>query len=93
MGVGCQSKEDAAIAARESSIKTITINEEAHYESYNKILEEWLQKGIIEEVLLEDAKNGLHYLTHKPIIKESSATAKKHVEQGRLCEKAGLRNL
>nr|XP_022907792.1 uncharacterized protein LOC111419242 [Onthophagus taurus] len=45
-------------------------------ESYDNIFQEWLSEGIIEEVLEDSRTNVAHYLPHRPVVKEDSATTK-----------------
>lgn len=44
------------------------------FDSYDLILKEWLDEGIIEEVPEEQMDSTSHYLPHRPVLKESSTT-------------------
>ena len=47
-----------------------------HFLPYNKILEEQLKSGFIEEVtaVTEEPRNACHYIPHHPVIRESPTT-------------------
>ncbi|CAH2091751.1 unnamed protein product [Euphydryas editha] len=64
-----------AIRRLESTTKKLTAS--GKYDDYNNILGEWERSGIIEEVPVEENnKEGVHYLPHRAVTKESSLTTK-----------------
>ncbi|XP_072380711.1 uncharacterized protein [Diabrotica undecimpunctata] len=46
------------------------------FESYNFIFNEWLNEGVIEIVNNPEENNCVHYLPHRPVIKNNSETTK-----------------
>ncbi|XP_050500674.1 uncharacterized protein LOC126880664 [Diabrotica virgifera virgifera] len=46
------------------------------FESYNLIFNEWLNEGVIEIVNNPEENNCVHYLPHRPVIKNTSETTK-----------------
>ncbi|XP_050505406.1 uncharacterized protein LOC126883782 [Diabrotica virgifera virgifera] len=46
------------------------------FESYNLIFNEWLNEGVIEIVNNPEENNCVHYLPHRPVIKNTSETKK-----------------
>ncbi|XP_072384746.1 uncharacterized protein [Diabrotica undecimpunctata] len=46
------------------------------FESYNFIFNEWLNEGVIEIVNNPEENNCVHYLPHRPVIKNNSKTTK-----------------
>lgn len=46
------------------------------YEAYDLVFHEWLEEKIIEIVEDDEKMSGKHYLPHRPVFKEGSATTK-----------------
>ena len=47
------------------------------FETYNKIIKDQLESGVIEEVSNHDHNAGdVHYLSHRPVIREDKVTTK-----------------
>ncbi|XP_045451223.1 uncharacterized protein LOC123660165 [Melitaea cinxia] len=70
-----QSNEQLAIRRLESITKKLTAS--GKFDDYNNVLGEWERSGIIEEVPVEEKnKEGVHYLPHRAVMKESSLTTK-----------------
>ncbi|GFX58747.1 integrase catalytic domain-containing protein [Trichonephila clavipes] len=53
--------------------KTICVDISGRYEEYQDVLDLWLSGKIIEEVN-DDKENFVHYLPHRPVIKENSTS-------------------
>lgn len=68
--------DNLAIAKRrlENTIKKLKVNRK--YDSYSEILREWVAADIIEVVGSPERTSPVHYLPHRAVIKESSATTK-----------------
>ncbi|XP_031350458.1 uncharacterized protein LOC116176124 [Photinus pyralis] len=43
---------------------------------YNKVFQEWLDEGIIEQVHKQEKSDFVHYIPHRPVIKSASVTTK-----------------
>ncbi|XP_055938030.1 uncharacterized protein LOC129968202 [Argiope bruennichi] len=50
------------------------LKEENLYDDYNQIFEEWAREGIIEEIPKHEIHLLAHYLPHRHVVKENSAT-------------------
>ncbi|GFV29822.1 uncharacterized protein TNCV_1926471 [Trichonephila clavipes] len=44
-------------------------------EKYHEVFREWLAEGVIEEIPGKELPVRTHYLPHRPVIKETSATS------------------
>ncbi|GFT17053.1 uncharacterized protein TNCV_4737981 [Trichonephila clavipes] len=44
-------------------------------EKYHEVFREWLAEGVIEEIHGKELSVRTHYLPHRPVIKETSATS------------------
>lgn len=63
-----------------------------HVEEYGAVFQDWLSKGIIE-IAPEVPRNGVHYLPHRAVIKESSASTKIRPVYDASAKKKGMLSL
>lgn len=68
--------ENYSIAEKRLNITVKKLKDGNLFDVYENIFKEWCTDGIIEEVPDNEIKNKGHYLPHRPVIKENSATTK-----------------
>ncbi|CAG7831255.1 unnamed protein product, partial [Allacma fusca] len=64
------------IAVRRLATTTNKLVTMGHFDTYNQVLEEWLELGIIEKVPRDEISHFGHYLPHRAVIKPGSLTTK-----------------
>ncbi|XP_050517463.1 uncharacterized protein LOC126892072 [Diabrotica virgifera virgifera] len=70
-------KVDNLVVARRRLDTTLNKLKKSNlFESYNLIFNEWLNEGVIEIVNNPEENNCVHYLPHRPVIKNTSGTTK-----------------
>ncbi|XP_018406252.1 PREDICTED: uncharacterized protein LOC108782470 [Cyphomyrmex costatus] len=67
----CENREIAERRLRNTIVK---LRNDGLLHEYEKVFNEWLEEGIIEEVPAEELSSPGHYLPHRHVVKENSTT-------------------
>ncbi|XP_050508910.1 uncharacterized protein LOC126886109 [Diabrotica virgifera virgifera] len=74
--IRCDNEDNLVVARRRLDTTLNKLEKSNLFESYNLIFNEWLNKGVIEIVNNPEENNCVHYLPHRPVIKNTSETTK-----------------